>query len=93
TNPTPSQEPASVPVAAPSPSQDRPDSAPQGKKPAKRTRDSEGFISPPKHLTRKAPKANLNNIAQDVPTPDPDVDVNILDPVVAASPPKSPLFR
>ncbi|GFT85514.1 hypothetical protein NPIL_478171 [Nephila pilipes] len=34
TDPTPSQEPASVPVAAPSPNQDRPDSAPQGKKPA-----------------------------------------------------------
>ncbi|GFU07556.1 hypothetical protein NPIL_106471 [Nephila pilipes] len=84
TNPTPSQEPANVPVAAPFPSQDRSDSAPQRKKPAKRTRDSEGFISPPKHLTRKAPKANPNNIVQDVPTPDPDVDVNILDPAVAA---------
>ncbi|GFT80263.1 hypothetical protein NPIL_114401 [Nephila pilipes] len=97
TNPTPSQEPENIPVAAPSPSQDRPDSAPQGKKPAKRTRDSEGFISPPKHLTRKAPKDNPNNFVQDVPTPDPDVDVNILDPVVAASPPKipklAPLFR
>ncbi|GFT99882.1 hypothetical protein NPIL_663891 [Nephila pilipes] len=32
--------------------QDRPESAPQGKKSTKRTRDSEGFISPPKHLTR-----------------------------------------
>ncbi|GFU61462.1 hypothetical protein NPIL_7971 [Nephila pilipes] len=67
----------------------------RGKKPAKRTRDSEGFISPPKHLTRKTPKANPNNIVQDVPTPDPDVDVNILDSVVAASPPKilPPFFR
>ncbi|GFT49959.1 hypothetical protein NPIL_442041 [Nephila pilipes] len=36
TNPTPSQEHANVPVAAPSPSQDRPDSAPQGGKAGKK---------------------------------------------------------
>ncbi|GFT16036.1 hypothetical protein NPIL_474541, partial [Nephila pilipes] len=56
-------------------SQDRSDSASQGKKSNKRTRDSEGFISPPKHLTRKAPKANTNQEKiDDAPTPDPDVD-------------------
>ncbi|GFU22178.1 hypothetical protein NPIL_307861 [Nephila pilipes] len=70
------------PIAVVPLSQDRSDSASQGKKSNKRTRDSEGFISPPKHLTRKAPKANPNvDKIDDAPTPDPDVDVNILDPV------------
>ncbi|GFT18688.1 hypothetical protein NPIL_168511 [Nephila pilipes] len=68
--------------------QDRPESAPQGKKSTKRTRNSEGFISPPKHQTRKAPKANPN--AQIVETmhidANPDVDINSLDPVMAATP-------
>ncbi|GFT33599.1 hypothetical protein NPIL_17971, partial [Nephila pilipes] len=72
------------PIAVVPLSQDRSDSASQGKKSNKRTRDSEGFISPPKHLTRKAPKANPNvDKTDDAPTPDPDVDVNILDPVGA----------
>ncbi|GFT18678.1 hypothetical protein NPIL_168461 [Nephila pilipes] len=64
--------------------QDRPESAPQGKKSTKRTRDSEGFISPPKHLTRKAPKANPNvQIAETMHIDaNPDVDINSLDPVV-----------
>ncbi|GFT56900.1 hypothetical protein NPIL_51141 [Nephila pilipes] len=90
TTQTPSQKPTNIHIAAASLSQDRPDSDPQGKKSAKRTRDSDGFISPPKHLTRKAPKADPIDVVQDVPTPDPDVDINILDPVVAASPPKTP---
>ncbi|GFT74155.1 hypothetical protein NPIL_310171 [Nephila pilipes] len=47
TKPNPSQEPANVPVVTPSPSQDRPDYAPQRKNPPKRTRDIEGFISLP----------------------------------------------
>ncbi|GFT04845.1 hypothetical protein NPIL_347211, partial [Nephila pilipes] len=71
----PSQVKVALPIAVSPPSQDRSDSASQGKKSNKRTRDSEGFISPPKHLTRKAPKA-INNQEQidDAPTPDPDVD-------------------
>ncbi|GFT75687.1 hypothetical protein NPIL_204141 [Nephila pilipes] len=71
----PSQVKVAQPIAVSPPSQDRSDSASQGKKSNKRTRDSEGFISPPKHLTRKAPKA-INNQEQidDTPTPDPDVD-------------------
>ncbi|GFT95556.1 hypothetical protein NPIL_234251 [Nephila pilipes] len=90
-NPTKNQEEAVPKVVSTPLRQDRPESAPQGKKSTKRTRDSEGFISPPKHLTRKAPKANPSvNIIDDAPTSDPDVDVNILDPVVAASPPKPP---
>ncbi|GFU59084.1 hypothetical protein NPIL_277391 [Nephila pilipes] len=85
------QEIATKPIAAAPLNQDRTDSASQGKKSTKRTRDSEGFISPPKHLSRKAPKANpIVDITDDDPTSDPDVDVNILDPVVAASPPKPP---
>ncbi|GFS31762.1 hypothetical protein NPIL_192741 [Nephila pilipes] len=71
--------------------QDRPESASQAKKSTKRVRDSEGFISPPKHLTRKAPKANQNDqIATTVNLDaNPDVDINTLDPVVAETPPKS----
>ncbi|GFU29377.1 hypothetical protein NPIL_640621, partial [Nephila pilipes] len=71
----PSQVKAAQPIDVSPPSQDRSDSASQGKKSNKRTRDSEGFISSPKHLTRKAPKA-INNpeLIDDAPTPDPDVD-------------------
>ncbi|GFT68158.1 hypothetical protein NPIL_553461 [Nephila pilipes] len=83
--PASTQETATATIAAAPLNQDRTDSASQGKKSVKRTRDSEGFISPPKHLTRKAPKAAPTvNIAEDVPTSDPDVDVNILDPVSGA---------
>ncbi|GFU06088.1 hypothetical protein NPIL_111831 [Nephila pilipes] len=90
-NPTKSQEEAVPKVVSTPLRQDRPESAPQGKKSTKRTRDSEGFISPPKHLTRKAPKANPTvDITDDAPTSDLEVDVNILEPVVAASPPKPP---
>ncbi|GFU35690.1 hypothetical protein NPIL_270911, partial [Nephila pilipes] len=70
-----SQVKVTQPIAVSPPSQDRSDSASQGKKSNKRTRDSEGFIFPPKHLTRKAPKANPNlEKIDDAPTPDPDVD-------------------
>ncbi|GFT45231.1 hypothetical protein NPIL_498001 [Nephila pilipes] len=80
--PASTQETANATIAAAPLTQDRTDSASQGKKSVKRTRDSEGFISPPKHLTRIAPKAAPTvNIAEDVPTSDRDVDVNILDPV------------
>ncbi|GFU27177.1 hypothetical protein NPIL_408561, partial [Nephila pilipes] len=80
--PPPSQEPKTASNAATFPSQDRPNSDPQGKKTAKRTRDSEGFISPPKHVTWNAPKANKESQIKDIPATDvnPDVDVNTLDP-------------
>ncbi|GFS41681.1 hypothetical protein NPIL_16341 [Nephila pilipes] len=90
-NPTKSKEDAKPKAITTPLKQDRPESAPQDKKSTKRTRDSEGFISPPKHLTRKAPKPTPSvDSTDDAPTSDPDVDVNILDPVVAASPPKPP---
>ncbi|GFS69572.1 hypothetical protein NPIL_680941 [Nephila pilipes] len=91
-NPAKHQEEAVPKVIVTPLRQDRPESASQAKKPTKRVRDSVGFISPPKHLTRKAPKANPN--AQIATTmnvdANPDVDINTLDPVVAETPPKSP---
>ncbi|GFS76825.1 hypothetical protein NPIL_292301 [Nephila pilipes] len=45
-NPIKSQEDAEPKVVSTPSKQDRPESAPQGKKSTKRTRDSEGFISP-----------------------------------------------
>ncbi|GFT79619.1 hypothetical protein NPIL_142711 [Nephila pilipes] len=79
------QEEAVPKVVATPLRQDRPESASQGKRPTKRTRDSEGFISPPKHLTRKTPKANPNvQIAETMHIDaNPDVDINTLDPVAA----------
>ncbi|GFS96607.1 hypothetical protein NPIL_156681, partial [Nephila pilipes] len=76
------EEPVPKVIATPL-RQDRPESASQAKKPTKRVRDSEGFISPPKHLTRKAPKANPNAQIATTTNVDanPDVDINTLDPV------------
>ncbi|GFT06155.1 hypothetical protein NPIL_117921 [Nephila pilipes] len=65
---------------------------PRGKNMPKRTRDSERFISPSKHLTRRAPKANFNSQIKTKPQTDinPDVDVRILDPGVDITTPKYP---
>ncbi|GFU11247.1 hypothetical protein NPIL_631611 [Nephila pilipes] len=51
---------------------------PQRKKTAKRTRDVEEFIFPPKHLTRKAPKANKESQIKDVPATDPKIVPGLL---------------
>ncbi|GFU50221.1 hypothetical protein NPIL_593371 [Nephila pilipes] len=66
--------------------------SPAKEKDRAKDRDSEGFISPPKHLPRKAPKANPLSQIKDIPTIDsnPDVDVNTLDPEHVKVKKKSP---
>ncbi|GFU17243.1 hypothetical protein NPIL_151431, partial [Nephila pilipes] len=78
--PNPSHETKTAPIAAPSPQSGQTTVCPPEEKDSAKDRDSEGFISPPKHLTRKAPKANPLSQIKDIPTIDsnPDVDVNTL---------------